>query len=201
MAGGGPPRARSPEEAGEGGAAASGWLELSGRSIQFGKYTGQSLKWLLENDVGYVAYLLAEPPGLREQKKDSLFQYAKAYLEVWDEVRIQRGKSRPLKSAVGGGALVGFGVHALATLQDLYGSKDPQKRSYVQFLRNMSLRCDPGSKMDDAVGYILQCDRNQAKQTTRQTTSFSPRAVRERQPGGEGVQSSRRRPSRAPWTK
>lgn len=153
MADRGPPRERSPEEAGEGGAAASGCLELSERSIQFGQYTGQSLKWLLENDVGYVAYLLAEPPGLREQKKvpprravcklpnksmtssftschlkDSLFQYAKAYLEVWDEVRIQRGKSRPLKSAVGGGALVGFGVHALATLRGLYGSKDPQKR-------------------------------------------------------------------------
>jgi len=94
---------------------------------------------------------------------------------------------------------------AVSMVVDLAGRRvrpplHPLLHSYVEFLRKKSSSCDPGSKMDDAVGYILQCDRNKAKRTTRQTTSFSPRAVRERQPGGEGVQSSRRRPPRAPWS-
>lgn len=35
------------------------WLALSRSTIQFGKYTGQTFKWLLENDVQYTASIVA----------------------------------------------------------------------------------------------------------------------------------------------
>ena len=44
----------------EGGDPGNDRLVLSRHVMQFGKYKGQNFKWLLENDVRYVAYLVAD---------------------------------------------------------------------------------------------------------------------------------------------
>ncbi|XP_068592432.1 uncharacterized protein [Cebidichthys violaceus] len=163
----------------EGGDARIERLVLSRRTIQFGQYKGQSFKWLLENDVGYTAYLLADHQKQRQGQnsmmvnKDSLNRYAIAYPEVLTEVTFRQE----------GEALVGFGRHESDTLRELYESKDEDKISYVNYLRNMRSTCNPGSKMDVAVTYILQRDQNLA--TNRPTTSK------------KGVQSTRRQPTTA----
>lgn len=62
----GPP-AKKPEEVeaeakdrvlSEGGDPSNNWLVLSRYTIQFGQYKGQTFRWLLENDVDYVAYIV-----------------------------------------------------------------------------------------------------------------------------------------------
>ncbi|XP_075962907.1 uncharacterized protein LOC142965724 [Anarhichas minor] len=206
---GGPPvSVKTPEEVeaeakarvlSEGGDARNEWLVLSRCTIQFGQYKGQSFKWLLENDVGYTAWWLAGHQKQRQDtmgqnsmtvNKDSLTRYAIAYPEVLKEVRFPRGYDRSLQSGQEGEALVGFGLHRSDTLQDLYESTDKDKISYVNFLRSMRSSCDPGTKMDVAVRYILQRDQNLA--TNRPTTSFAHRAVRKK-----GVQSTTCQPTTA----
>ncbi|XP_045901929.1 uncharacterized protein LOC123968937 [Micropterus dolomieu] len=172
----------------EGGDPSNDWLILSRFMIQFGQYKGQTFKWLLENDVGYTAYIVAGHQKQREPtmyqsplmaNQDSLTQYASAYCELKKEVRFHRGYNRSLQSGQEGKALVGFGLHRLDTLQDLYESKDPNKISYVSFLRTKKSTCDPGSKMEDAIRYILKRDqRRGAAATRRPTPSFAPRAAR-----------------------
>lgn len=69
------PLAKKPEEVeaeakdrvlSEGGDPSNNWLVLSRYTIQFGKYKGQTFKWLLENDVDYVAYIVTSHQ--KEQK-------------------------------------------------------------------------------------------------------------------------------------
>lgn len=146
-------------------------LVLSRFTIQFGQYIGQTFKWLLENDVSYTGYLVAGHQKQRQDtmsqsplmaNKDSLTRYAIAYPEVLKEVRFQRACDRSQQSRQKGKALVGFGLHRSETLQDLYNSKDKHKISYVNFLRDMKSTCEPGTKMDVAVKYVLQRDQKQA---------------------------------------
>uniref|UniRef100_UPI0037E75ECA uncharacterized protein n=1 Tax=Semicossyphus pulcher TaxID=241346 RepID=UPI0037E75ECA len=164
----------------EGGDPSNYRLLLSRFTLQFGKYKGQTFKWLLENDVGYAAYIVTghQKKKAHTQHQDhsrtantgSLTAYAMAYPEVVNEVRsncaYERSKERSRQPGREGEALVGFGDYRLETLQDLYESKDPRKISYVKFLRNKESTCDPGTKMADAVKYILQRDQAQATAAT-----------------------------------
>ncbi|XP_070768299.1 uncharacterized protein [Enoplosus armatus] len=178
---GGPP-VKKPEEVkaeaeacvlSEGGDPSNDRLLLSRFMIQFGKYKGQTFKWLLENDVGYTAILVASHQMEREHtmsqsplmvNKDSFTQYAIAYPEVLREIKFHhdKEKERAWQSGQGGKALVGFGKHRSETLQDLYESKDPDKISYVDYLRKKESTCTRGSRMDITVRYILQRDRKKA---------------------------------------
>lgn len=215
---GGPPvSAKKPEEVeaeakarvlSEGGDAGNERLVLSRCTIQFGMYKGQSFKWLLENDVGYTAWLVADhqKPGQDSTfqsplavNKDSLTRYALAYPEVLKEVRFRRGYERSLQSGSEGEALVGFGLHRSDMLQDLYESKDKDKISYVNFLRKNKSTCDPGTKMDVAVRYILKRDRDlsaAAATTTRPTTRLTTRLTNR---PTTSFRVQRRQPTSASW--
>ncbi|XP_060906004.1 uncharacterized protein LOC132983629 isoform X2 [Labrus mixtus] len=159
---------------------------LSRCMVLFGKYKGQTFKWLLENDVSYVAYVMAGHQAEKKftvkqdpltANKDSLLKYAMAYPEVMEEVRFhcEKAKERSLQPGREGAALVGFGAHRWLTLQDLYESKDSKKIRYVNFLRTMESTCTQGTRMDTAIRYILQRDQEQATAATiRQTTTSIP---------------------------
>ncbi|XP_047196910.1 uncharacterized protein LOC124852281 [Hippoglossus stenolepis] len=186
--GGAPVKMKKPEEVeadakahvlSEGGDPGNDRLLLSRYVMQFGKYKGQNFKWLLENDVRYAAKLLAHHQREREHsvsqspmtaQKVSLTKYAIPYPEVLGEVRFHRGvdraQERSLQPGKKGVALVGFGRHETETLKDLYESKDKDRISYVHFLRGMKSTCDPGTKMDAAIRYILQRDRGRAAAAT-----------------------------------
>ena len=47
--------------------------------LTFGKYAGQTFKWLLENDVGWVVWLLAEL--LRSGEKNEYLRWVKEQLQ------------------------------------------------------------------------------------------------------------------------
>lgn len=116
------------------------------------------------------------------RSKDSLTRYAKAYREF--------RKVRSLKLAENSRALVGFGRFERDTLSELYRSTDPDRircsktnrrdvevdtkqtlssapflfffYRYVNYLRSKESSCTPGSPMEIAVDYILQCDQQGA---------------------------------------
>ncbi|XP_060936823.1 uncharacterized protein LOC133013795 [Limanda limanda] len=167
----------------EGGDPGNDRLVLSRYVIQFGKYKGQKFKWLLENDVSYVAFLVASHQKEREHsvsqspttaQKVSLTKYAIPYPEVLGEVGFRRGveraKERSLQPGQAGEALVGFGRHETETLKDLYEAKDQDRIRYVNFLRGMKSTCDPGTKMEAAIRYILQRDQKRASAARRPFT-------------------------------
>ncbi|KAM8735554.1 uncharacterized protein AB9X84_023970 [Acanthopagrus schlegelii] len=89
----------------EGGNPSHEWLVLSRFIIQFGKYKGQTFKWLLENHVGYAVYVVAthqdERKWNREDQsplmvhKDFLTQYSIAYAEVLKEVKLYPAGGQP----------------------------------------------------------------------------------------------------------
>uniref|UniRef100_A0AAQ6IDE0 Pyrin domain-containing protein n=1 Tax=Anabas testudineus TaxID=64144 RepID=A0AAQ6IDE0_ANATE len=164
-----------------------GNVNLSMCTIQFGKYKGQTFKWLLENDVNYTAYLVANHQVERQHStcqsqlmanKDSLTQYAMAYPEVLKVVRFQlsylEAKERSCQSGKEGMALVGFGRHRSLTLQDLYNSKNTDIISYVNYLWGMKSTCEPGSRMEDAIRYIFQRDQEEAVRNTQTERETGP---------------------------
>ncbi|XP_040900950.1 uncharacterized protein LOC121186321 isoform X2 [Toxotes jaculatrix] len=173
----------------EGGDPSNGRLVLSRFVIQFGQYNGKTFKWLLENDVSYTAFLVAshqmEPkngePTMSQRRlmanKDSFTRYAMAYPEVSKEVRDHCKKAK-VRSLQEGQALVGFGIYKSETLRGLYESKSEAKINYVQFLLGKKSTCQPWSKMEVAIRYILQRDQKRAaaarKRQTRGKRSKAP---------------------------
>ena len=57
--------------------------------LTFGKYANQSFKWLLENDVGWVVWLLAEF-HLKGEKSDCLKLQKERLLEFANEFEVVR---------------------------------------------------------------------------------------------------------------
>uniref|UniRef100_UPI0037E79ADA uncharacterized protein n=1 Tax=Semicossyphus pulcher TaxID=241346 RepID=UPI0037E79ADA len=179
----------------EGGDPCNDRLHLSRCTLRFGKYKGQTFKWLLENDVGYAAFIVGshqkeKAPTLHQDpltvNKDSLTKYAMAYPEVVSKVRFncayKKAKERDPQPGREGDVLVGFGAHRSETLQDLYESKDPEKIRYVNYLRTMKSTCTPGSKMEDALRYIVQRDQEQATAAPfTQATISAPRGGQTKQ--------------------
>lgn len=112
-------------------------LVLSCSTLEFGKYQGQTFRWLLENDVGYTIHLVYLHQRERETNvsqgpqmanKDALTRYVCTYSEFVELLRFHKAQdeSRSLASQPGqeGAGLVGFGQYKMDTLRDLYESKD-----------------------------------------------------------------------------
>ncbi|KAM4533309.1 uncharacterized protein V3H82_025812 [Fundulus diaphanus] len=166
----------------EGGDASNPTLILSRCSLQFGKYSGRTLQWLLENDVGYAVNLVSSHQKERERtgsqsplmvNKDALLRYASAYPDLMEAVRFHRAfeeaQAKSCEPGQEGLALVGFGDFKYETLESLYNSEDPQKIRVVDYLRRTSPA--PGSHMEKAVGYVRRRDRQRAASSCTTTTT------------------------------
>lgn len=96
-------------------------LVLSESEVQFGKYRGQSFRWLLAHDVGYTCGLLAshqkEKDGGNTYRtplmvhKDGLLSYALLFPEMAAAIR----ERRMLEDDQ---TLVGFGKHAKSSYEE-----------------------------------------------------------------------------------
>ncbi|XP_078315562.1 uncharacterized protein LOC144619972, partial [Crassostrea virginica] len=72
---------------------------LSQHVLQFGKYRGQTIKWVLENDLGWVTCVMAlvdlddtETEALLSRNKFRLLAYVKHFPEVMAQMQSkQRG--------------------------------------------------------------------------------------------------------------
>ncbi|KAK7149006.1 hypothetical protein R3I93_013119 [Phoxinus phoxinus] len=175
-------RAKKPEEVekeaqahvvSKGGDPGNHMLVLGCHSIQFGKYQGQTFRWLLENDVGYTTQLVASHQREREQSasdsplmanKDALARYSCAHPAFVEQVRYHRvheeARARATQPGCEGEALVGFGDYKEATLKDLYASKEKKHQTFLKWLRRKTPQ--PGTSMDAARKYILGRDKERS---------------------------------------
>ncbi|XP_029308353.1 uncharacterized protein LOC115021812 [Cottoperca gobio] len=178
----------------EGGDPSNESLVLSRHKLQFGKYKGKTFQWLLENNVGYIAYLVNSH---QKDERDPMHQDSL----MTNKDSLTQYYERSLQSDQEGQALAGFGKYKDETLQELYESKDV---SYVNYLRRMKSKCNPGSKMEVAVRYILKRDEIRAAAaagTNRPKNSFTPQAARKTYTRRKRVQSTRDQRTSAPWFK
>ncbi|XP_048848223.1 uncharacterized protein LOC125718411 [Brienomyrus brachyistius] len=144
-------------------------LVASECAIQFGQYRGKTFKWLLSNDVGYSAMVLAEHQAEKEsgnlsdtaaasgvtRNKDVFLRYASSFPQMSEVIRRRRHLEAPSHKT-----LVGFGAHKNCTYKELYESKDRERRSYVRWVRGQSSK--PGTRMDVLKKYIQMRDAQQA---------------------------------------
>ena len=109
-----------------GGNPADRWQLLSQTELQFGQYRGQTFQWLLSDDLGYTATILAGHQGEREGgdvsstplmwNKDALLEYAGLFTAVMAAVRRKRAPG----TAAENDQLVGFGVFTAMTYREMY---------------------------------------------------------------------------------
>ncbi|CAB1441185.1 unnamed protein product [Pleuronectes platessa] len=138
-------------------------LVLSESQLQFGKYRGQTFKWLLRHDVGYACEILVYHMQEREVgdtsqsplavNKDALASYARLFPQMMQLIQWRqmcegfvsvRGMDR---------TLVGFGAHAGMSLQALYESTSTVCQTYMRWLK--AQQCGMGSLMHTVKVYIL----------------------------------------------
>ncbi|KAL2080702.1 hypothetical protein ACEWY4_024495 [Coilia grayii] len=186
-------RAKKPEEVekeararvvSEGGDPGNATLVLSRHSIQFGKYQGQTFKWLLENDAGYAIQLVHSHQRERETNtmtsplmanKDALAQYSCAHQVFISHLKFHRAheeaRARASQPGREGEALVGFGQFKGDTLKDLYESTDKDRQGFVKWLKRKTPQ--PGTAMDAARKYILRRDAERPAATAAGSSSSS----------------------------
>ncbi|XP_072563685.1 uncharacterized protein [Paramormyrops kingsleyae] len=155
--------------AARGGDARDHLLVASECAIQFGQYRGKTFKWLLSNDAGYAAMVLAGHQAEKEsgnlsdtaaassvmRNKDVFFRYASSFPKMSEAIRQRRRVEAPSHKS-----LVGFGAHRHCTYKELYECKGRERRSYVQWVREQPSK--PGTKMDALKKYIQMRDAQRA---------------------------------------
>ncbi len=101
---------------------------------------GKTFKWLLSNDVGYAAMVLAVHQREREGgdttqsavmgNKDALLQYAGLFPDVLAAIierRVREGTSTPTQEDQ---VLVGLGDFASMSFKDIYEATDRSRKGY-----------------------------------------------------------------------
>ncbi|XP_016432021.1 uncharacterized protein LOC107758734 [Sinocyclocheilus rhinocerous] len=165
------PAARVKEEAiahvaAAGGDTSNRQLVLSESALQFGQYRGKTFKWLLSNDVGYAAMVLAVHQREREGgdttqsavmgNKDALLRYAGLFPDMVaaiSERRVREGTGTPAQEDQ---VLVGFGNFATMSFKDLYEATDRDRKGFIKWVRKQTAR--PGTKMETLQKYIRRRD-------------------------------------------
>ncbi|XP_057187565.1 uncharacterized protein LOC130552902 [Triplophysa rosa] len=121
------------------------------------QYRGKTFKWLLSNDAGYAAMVLASHRQERERgdtsvtavmgNKEALLQYAGLFPDVRaaiQERHVREGSGTPAQEDT---LLVGFGNFATLTFKDLYNAVDKERKGFIRWVRQKK-DIRQGTKMD-----------------------------------------------------
>ena len=133
--------------------------------LQFGKYKNKSFKWLLENDVGYIIYLINKvekeeqdgsfnPQGNSKDSLLSFLQYARGFEEIEDLRRYLLSRKPAPAVASEGDNTVGFGARTIATWRQIWESRAD---GYAAFI--LGVNCIKNSKMFNLQQYLLKQQR------------------------------------------
>ncbi|XP_066554862.1 uncharacterized protein LOC136744560 [Amia ocellicauda] len=179
-------------------------LVLSQSTLQFGRYRGQTFKWILENDGGYAVSLVAAHQKEREMdtsdtvymaNKDALASYACGFPKVAIAVgdRRARNATRAMVSQSGreDQQVVGFGAHKGQTWQELYEAIDKERRGESQAQKPAAQPAS--SQPTPSVPAPCQPPRTSASQSA---PTLSSSATKSRAPVSKAV-SRKERPSLA----
>ena len=111
---------------------------LAESELQLGQYRGQTLRWLLGNDVGNAVAVIASHERERESDpsqtplmvhKDALTSYARLFPLMVAAIARRRmcEGSRSVRGV--DDTELGFGAHAKGTFKSLYEAKDMESRT------------------------------------------------------------------------
>jgi hypothetical protein len=128
--------------------------------LQFGKYKGKLFRWLAENDVGYVIYLIKKvreeeragqfkPDGPKKNSLLSLLQYSYSFQEIKDLLLYLDSQVVTPPAKDDEDNLVGFGVHTKRTWRDVWKRRDDGFSAFI-----LRQQCTPGSKMFRLQDYL-----------------------------------------------
>ncbi|CAL8266063.1 unnamed protein product [Merluccius merluccius] len=140
--------------------------ELMGEYVlQFGKYKGKSFRWLLENDVGYIIYLIKKvdeeerdgrfnPQGHSKDSLLSFLDYARSFqeIEALHKYLLSRQPAAPVASEADN--LVGFGARTKDTWRQIWESRADGYAAFV-----LGVKCIQNSKMYNLQQYLLKQQR------------------------------------------
>ena len=157
----------------EAGVGASKRALLAHSSIEFGKYQGQTLRWVLENDPGWVIYFLAryekERPTLNldrasnfTRNREALYEFVKlfpaAMAEVQRRIAVDKAELEAATQGDKGGLIVNFGKYAHLTWKQLLESEEA--KTYVHgYLLNPSTKPRQGSRMEKVIEWLKEQGR------------------------------------------
>lgn len=162
---------------------ASDKTEVYGEYIlQFGKYKGKSLRWLLENDVGYTVYIIKhtekeEAAGVcltEGHNKASLLSFV-TYARSFEEIRslLQYELAKPKAQAASeDDQLVGFGRHAKSTWREVW---DTRADGYAAFV--IRTTCSLGTQMHRLQQYLVKKASASVSSTPVQASSSPDEAM------------------------
>ncbi|XP_019746145.1 uncharacterized protein LOC109528225, partial [Hippocampus comes] len=162
-------------------------LVLSETTLQFGQYRGQTFKWLLANDVGYCAMVVASHQKERDNgdtsqsplaaNKDALATYARVFPEMAAVVRHRlMVMGAPLVRELDQ-QLLKMGQFPGESYSSLYESTDERHRAYVRHIRTVT--ATPGSFLHNLNAYIVGRDNEANYKVSRPATSERPSALSE----------------------
>lgn len=143
------------------------------RVVQFGKYRGQTFKWLLENAVGWVVYIMrtyedeGKPTGDdKSVNKRLLYEYAHQFSVVVEALKfsrkVQEASNKSLQTGDDGHLLLEFSEFKAMTMGSV---NESLKAEHIKFVKFITHKTDihQGSKMDRFRQY---CDRRKAERVT-----------------------------------
>ena len=154
--------------------------ELMGAYVlQFGKYKGKSFHWLLENDVGYIIYLINKvdeeerdgrfnPQGHSNDSLLSFLDYARSFQEIEDLHRylLSRQPAAPVTSEADNH--VGFGARTKDTWRQIWESRAD---GYAAFI--LGMKCVPNSRMYNLQQYLLKQQRAESRPPPAEASTTS----------------------------
>ncbi|KAK0153754.1 hypothetical protein N1851_004180 [Merluccius polli] len=154
--------------------------ELMGEYVlQFGKYKGKSFRWLLENNVGYIIYLIKKvdeeerdgrfnPQGHSKDSLLSFLEYARSFQEIEDlhKYLLSRQPAAPVASEADN--LVGFGARTKDTWRQIWESRADGYAAFV-----LGVKCIQNSKMYNLQQYLLKQPPAKASTTSAASTPTS----------------------------
>lgn len=143
------------------------------RTVQFGKYRGQTFKWLLENAVGWVIYVMrtyedeGKPTGDNMSiNKCLLYEYAHQFPVVVEALKfsrqVQKASKKSLQTGDDGHLLLEFSEFKAMTMGSVYESLQAEHIKFVKFITQKK-DIHQGSKMDRFRQY---CDRRKAERVS-----------------------------------
>ena len=147
--------------------------------LQFGKYKGKLFRWLAENDVGYVIYLIKKvreeeragqfkPDGPKKDSLLSLLQYSYSFQEIKDLLLYLDSQVVTPPAKDDEDNLVGFGVHTKRTWRDVWKRRDDGFSAFI-----LRQQCTPGSKMFRLQDYLKRQSASEGRASSGHATSAS----------------------------
>ncbi|CAM4568770.1 unnamed protein product [Leuciscus chuanchicus] len=140
------------------------FLVLAHCKLQFGKYQGQSFRWLLENSLGYAVYLVlsissekAQTTPLSENKQLFL-QYTSYIREMAEEVEKYKRKQEMQAEARATGdhgcLMVEFGDFQGRSMKDVFEDQSKEAEALIRYLVKADAR--PNTNMAIFKAYVLK---------------------------------------------